>query len=483
MRANHIAQRTPGMRVLSDSQLQQVHWAALEILRDVGGRVFEDEALELLRDVGCFVSDGNLVRFPAALVEDAIASAPSRIVLCSRSGEPALWLEGNRTYFGTGSDLPNIIDLDTGERRACRLSDVEEMARVADALPNIDFVMSMALPADVPPAVSDRYAYRAMVTNTTKPIVYTGWDVEGVRDIVAMSESIAGSGEELARSPTMLAYLEPSSPLKHSKDALQKLLLLSSKGLPFVYAPGAISGGTAPMTTAGALVQCTAEVLTGLVLSQLKKRGTPFLWGSSAAPLNMRTMVNAYTSPDDMLHNCAMAELAHRVYDLPVWGFAGCSDSKRPDMQAAAEGTLWIATAALAGNNLVHDCGYLDSGLTGSFEMLLLVDEVIGLFKHFMQGIALTPETMALESIKAVGPDGHYLDSDLTVRHFRETWAPRWFDHQNFDNWQASGALACEERLRRAARAILVEHEVEPLPSQILDKMDAILGSARLRLA
>jgi len=192
----------------------------------------------------------------------------------------------------------------------------------------------------------------------------------------------------------------------------------------------------------------------------------------------MRTLVRAYGNPDDMLHNAAMAELGHRYYNLPVWGFAGCSDSKRPDMQAAAEGALWVAVAAMAGNNLVHDCGYIESGLTASYEMLLLVDETIGLFKRFMQGIAFTPEAMALEAIEKVGPRGHYLDSDHTLHHFRQLWSPRWFDHQNFEKWQSSGALTCEERLRRAAKRILKEHDVEPLPQQALAQLDAIIKTA-----
>ncbi len=469
----------PEFRLLSDLQLRELHQAALDVLATAGGRIYDAEALELLRASGCPVSDGNLVKVPAALVEDAIAGAPSRIVLHRRDGEPALWLEGRNTYFGTGSDLINTIDLESGQRRPSRLADVEQMARVADALPNIDFVMSMALPSDVPAAVADRYSYRAMVTNTVKPIVYTAWDLAGARDIIAMAEAVAGGAEALALRPTLLAYLEPSSPLKHSETALQKLLFLAGKGLPFVYAPGAVMGASAPATIAGGLAQCAAEVLTGLVLGQLRRRGSPFLWGSSCSPLDMRTMVNAYMAPEDLLHNSAMAELAHRHYHLPVWGFGGCSDSKRPDMQAAAEGALWCAQAAFAGNNLVHDCGYLESGLTGSYEMLLAADETIGICRRFMAGFAFGPAALPLDAIREVGPGGSYLATSHTVEHFRDFWRPRWFDHQNHDAWQEAGALACEERLRRAARRILAEHRVEPLPAPILARLDAIVAAAQ----
>ena len=207
----------------------------------------------MLRAAGCPVDDGNRVRIPAALVEDCLATVPSRIILHRRDGEPALHLEDRNIYFDTGSDLMYLIDLETGERRPARLRDVEEMARVADALPNIDLIMSMALASDLPAAVVDRYAYRAMVTHTAKPIVYTTWDRAGARDIIAMAEAVAGGAEALARAPTLLAYLEPSSPLRHSEAALQKLLFLAGKGLPFVYAPGAVAGASAPATVAGGL--------------------------------------------------------------------------------------------------------------------------------------------------------------------------------------------------------------------------------------
>ncbi len=469
----------PEFRLFSDSQLHEVHQAALEVLWTVGGRIYDPGSLDMLHVAGCPVDDGNRVRIPAALVEDCLATVPPRIVLHRRDGQPALYLEERNTYFGTGSDLLNIIDLETGKRRPTRLRDVEEMALVADALPNIDFIMSMSLGAELPQALADRYNYRAMVTHSTKPIVYTAWDLQGARDIIAMAEAVAGGEEALAQAPTLLAYLEPSSPLKHSETALQKLLFLASKNMPYVYAPGALMGASAPATIAGGLAQCTAEQLTGLVLGQLQRRGSPFLWGSSCAPLDMRTMVNAYVAPEDFLHNAAMAELAHRLYHLPVWGFGGCSDSKLPDMQAAAEGALWCAMAAFAGNNLVHDCGYLESGLSGSFEMLLAADETIGLCRRFMAGFELSPAALALDVIRQVGPGGSFLDTEHTAQHFRQFWRPRWFDRQNFAGWEAAGSTSCEERMRAAVRRILAEHRVEPLPAQVLARLDAVLPPGR----
>lgn len=464
----------PEFRLLSDAQLRQVHEAALEILWTVGSRFFDPESVQMLEAAGCLIEDGNLVKIPAALVEDCLSTVPSRIVLHSRDGEPALYLEDRNTYFGTGSDLLNIIDLETGTRRPSGLHDIEDMARVVDALPNMDFCMSMGSASEAPSERTDRYAYRAMVTHTAKPIVYTAWDVEGARDIISMAEAVAGGEEALAEAPTLLAYLEPTSPLRHSDAALRKLLFLAGKGLPYAYVTGASAGAVAPATQAGVLVQATADVLPGLVLGQLKRPGTPFLWGASCSPLDMRNMVSPYATPEEMLQDAAAAEIAHRFYHVPVWGLAGAADSKVPDMQAAAEGAVSLTVAALAGANLVHDCGYLESGLSGAFETLLLSDETAGLCRRFMAGINFSPEDLAVDVIREVGPGGTYLSTEHTVRHFREFWRPRWFDHETYETWAAKGSRTCEERLRDAARQILADQEVEPLPAPVLARLDAI---------
>jgi len=470
-----------GFRLLTDEQLEEVHLASLEILRRTGVRVYLPEALTLLQDAGCTVSDGNLVRFPAAVVENALGYAPSRVPLCSRTGEPRVLLEGRRTYFGTGSDLPNTLDLETGERRPSLLSDVEKTARLADSLPNLDFVMSMALPSDVPFQTSDRRSFLAMIENTTKPIVFTAWDERGLADIIAMAEAVAGGPQELARKPFLLAYLEPTSPLKHSEVVLRKLLMMADHGLPFVYAPGPIDGASAPVTGAGALAMTNAEVMSGVVIAQLWRRGTPVVWGAGSGPLDMRTMVGSYASPEFMLHCMAMAELAHGYYHLPVWGFAGCSDSKLPDIQAGIESALYTLWIALSGANLVHDVGYLESGLTCSYEMIVINDEIIGFVRRLGQGMAITPETLALDVIDQVGPLGNFLGTDHTVRHFREVWYPRIFDRRAYHGWMEAGRPSAFENARALAREAIAKHRPEPLPAATLAALQGVIAEADAR--
>jgi len=475
--------RLAGLRLFSDAQLEQIHLASLEILRRTGVRVSESEAVAMLREVGCTIRDGDLVRFPAAAVEEALQHVPSRIVLCDRGGRPHVYLEDERCYFGTGSDLPNTLDLETGQRRPSLLQDVADTARLVDALPNLDFAMSMALPSDVPKATADRYAFLAMVENTAKPIVFTAWDESGLADIVAMAEIIAGEGVDLALNPFLLAYLEPTSPLQHSGPALRKLFLLADRGLPFVYAPGPLEGASAPMTPAGSLAMANAEVLSGLVIAQLRRRGTPFVWGSGSGPLDMRTMVGTYAAPEFMLHCLGMAELAHHYYHVPVWGFAGCSDAKGAGMQAGIESALWILWAALSGANLIHDVGYVESGLTCSYEMIVVGDEIIGFVRRLLAGVELSAEALALEVIDQVGPGGTFLSTAHTRRHFRESWMPGLLDRQAHHAWTATGRPTLDQRARETARQILATHTPPPLPARTMEAMRTIVAGADARAA
>jgi trimethylamine---corrinoid protein Co-methyltransferase len=470
-----------GYRMFSDAQLESIHLATLEVLQRTGVRVYEAECLELLGASGCDVMDDNLVRFPPNVVEMALQSVPSRVVLCDRTGTPRMQLEGHRTYFGTGSDLPNTRDLESGERRPSLIADVGNVARLVDALPNIDFTMSMALPADVPVETADRYSFQAMMENTVKPIVFTAWDEAGLVDIIAMAEAVAGGSQELQLKPFLLAYLEPTSPLRHTEAVLRKMLRMVDKSLPFVYAPGPLDGATAPVTPAGALVITNAEVVSGVVIAQQRRPGTPVVWGCGSGPLDMRTMVSAYSAPEFMLNCMGMAELAHYYYQVPVWGFSGCSDSKNADMQAGIDSALWIMWTALSGANLVHDVGYIESGLTCSYEMIAISDEIISFVRRLLRGIDLSPEQMALEAIREVGPGGNYLGAAHTARHFRQVWYPRLADRRAYAAWVEAGQPTMVQNAGQLARELIAKHRAPAISESALETVRTIVREADAR--
>jgi trimethylamine--corrinoid protein Co-methyltransferase len=479
---NHVARSSPGLQVLSDDQKARIHQATLEVLRRTGVRVLVPEVRALLGRAGCWL-DGERVRMPPHLVEWAVRAAPSRVVLCSRPGGDggAMYLEGQRTYYGTGSDTPFVIDAYSGERRPTVLADVANAARLVDALPHISFAMCMGIASDVTASISDLYHFQAMASNTAKPIVYTAWSVRNLRDIVAMAEALAGGAEALQRSPFCALYSEPMAPLTHGRESCEKLLYVCEKGLPVVYTPGLITGASSPVTRAGAVVQANAELLSGLTICQLIREGTPVVAaGSGMMTMDMSTMLASYGAPEFMLDWCALCEMGH-YYGLPIFGFAGVSDAKRFDQQAAAEGALWVLLAAQCGGNLVHDVGYIESGLTASYEMLASMDEIIGLVARFMQGIEVDEETLALDAIDQVGPGGHFLGETHTYRHFRENWYPRLLDRQNRAGWEQGGRLAMGDRAGARVREILETHQPPPLDEAVAAELAAIVRRAEER--
>jgi trimethylamine--corrinoid protein Co-methyltransferase len=196
----------------------------------------------------------------------------------------------------------------------------------------------------------------------------------------------------------------------------------------------------------------------------------------------MKTMVATYPSPEFMLHCMAMAEMAHYYYHKPVWGFAGCSDSKLPDIQAGIESTLWILWMALSGANLVHDVGYIESGLTASLEMMVVCDEIISFVRRLMRGIELTPETLALEVIDQVGPGGSYLAAPHTMQNYRQVWYPRVFDRHNYHGWMQAGQPTAIKTARDIARDAIANHQPIPIPPATSGKLNAIIAEADQRL-
>jgi trimethylamine--corrinoid protein Co-methyltransferase len=268
--------------------------------------------------------------------------------------------------------------------------------------------------------------------------------------------------------------------LQHGIEATQKLLWMAEKGLPVAYTPGMMTGATAPVTMAAGLVEGNAELLSGLLMAQLTREGAPFVYGGGIDPIDMQTMTMTYGSPEFMLNMCALTELG-RYYRLPVFSFAGCTDSKVFDQQATLEGGIWMLISALSGGNLVHDVGYINNGLTSSYEMLVSMDEAAGMVKRIMGGVEVNEETMAVDVIDKVGPAGHFLSEDHTYRHFRENWFPSLLNRENYETWKDSGGLTLGDRASRKAREILESHRPQALPDSVQSQLSEIVRNAEAR--
>jgi trimethylamine--corrinoid protein Co-methyltransferase len=482
MKPNFTVHRTPSFRVLDDDQLYEIHLSVLEVLERTGIAVQHEEARKLLKKAGCRF-DGDRAHYPGRLIERCIDSAPSRIVMYDRNKRPAMHLESTKIHFGMGSDTLYAYDPNTQELKKSEAADVANAARVADACPNIDYLMSLGIVHDVSQSVNDLVQFQQMAENSTKPICFTAHHRKNLRAIIDMAAAVAGGLDALQRYPFIIHYSEPNSPLMLTETALDKVLLCSELNIPLLFTPGSMTGGTAPATRAGALVISVAESLAGLVIHQLKNEGAPIISGGNSMVMDLMTTICSYGAPEFHLVIAGYSELFH-YYKLPVWGFAGCSDSHLLDEQAAIEATFSIMMNAMAGTNLIHDVGYLSSGLTGSCEMIVMSDEIIGLVRRMLRGMPVDPESLATEVIDQVGPGGHFLMDDHTLRHMRsEFWRPRLLNRDPLETWQNKGAKPLRVRLNERVREILSAPGAEPLPQETRTRLAGIIAEAQKTLS
>lgn len=464
--------RQPVLNFLSEREMDDIHYASLEILERTGLDVHHEEARNLLYNAGAYV-DGINVKIPSRLVKYALNSSPERIVMSNRTGSRAMPLERESTFFGTGSDLMYTIDIYSGERRRAKLKDVSDSARLCDALENIDFIMSYALPDDIPEGLTEIYQVTEMLKNSVKPIIMTAFNnKEVLRKIIEICALAVGGMEELQHNPILCIYGQFISPLEHTVEGLDRLLTCAEYKIPIIYVPTIMAGSSGPVTMAGALALGNAEVLGGLVISQLKKEGTPFIYGGCVSSFDMSKMILPYGAPEWHMASAMMSQLSRR-YGLPVFSTAGCSDSKLPDGQAAAEGAFSLLMAGLSGANIIHDVGYLESGLTGSLAYLTMCDEMIAYVRRVLNNFTITGETLALDLIHKVGPGKNFFNEDHTLDNFRkETWYPELMDRRNYDNWSEQGKTTLYDRALRKAVNILESHTPVPIESDILKKIE-----------
>ncbi len=472
----------PTFRVLSERQRQRIHDAALAVLEDPGVRITTPAAREVLVGAGAIQGEDQTVRIPARLVETALASAPKRFVLYDRDGRERMHLGEGRAYFGTGVTALAYEDPTTGQIHDFTLDDVSALARLTDALPNLDFIATPGVVRagpDLPQAIVNQREFLAMVTGTTKPIMPLIEDAAALADIAEMAAIVAGGPEALAERPFVVPYLNSVTPLVFNAETLDKLLLAVDRGLPVVCQAAPTLGATGPVTPAGTAVLCAAETLAGLVIAQARRPGAPYISGSMPMAMDMRTGDVTGGGAPGLLVYLAGVEMA-RHWGLPQVGSGGAADSKIADEQGAREAGIAIVQDVLEGVDLSFDVGSLEMGLTTSAIQVVMAEEAIEVARGLLAGVPTDDDALALDVIREVGIGGHFLATRHTARHQRDLWMPTLTSWESRRAWEAAGSRSMRERARERAIDLIEHHRPPDLPAGVLDALEAVVERRRV---
>ena len=434
----------------------------------------EKNARKLLNDAGAIVdSKRKVVRIPHSLVEETIKKARRCVRLCGRNSKNDLPLKKGKFHVMTSSTGVRVLDLDTGELRPSTKKDVEDSARLADALENFHIYSIMVDALDCPEEIMALEETDAMFNNTEKHIDTGALSTDSARDMIRMASVVAGGLEELRKRPTIHFMQTPVSPLIHEKGNTEGILEIAKHEIPLIILNMAQAGGTSPMTIAGTLSITNAEVLSGMLIAYLQNPNVPLIYGTSSIVLNMKSLPkrSVFGLVENGLIAMGGAQLAeHYGFPSLVNGFSGGWSGLDDD----GLGFLWSMMAilpTLANADILYDGGLIENSKTLSFEDMVISNELTGMVLRCMRGIEVNDETLAADLIHKVGPGGNFLTERHTLEHLRKEIA----DAQMLDR---SKVKDIQETAKETARNLLSTHQPEPLEKSIQEELREIIKKA-----
>ena len=472
--------------LLSDDEVEQVHRSTLAVLERVGLQISSEPVLEDLAAAGARVDLGaRRVRFPTAMVEEAIELAPRSFLMASRDPSCDLAIDGSAGYLSLDGTPAHVLDLDTGARRPGTRADFERAMILTDAVPEIAYTWpTFAISDTTPPLQALLQAYLQLTCTTKHAQPNDVITPEDARPAIEMARLIAGGEAELRARPIMSGYQCSISPLTYDGAAVEAALEYARAGVPAGWVSMAVSTAATPTTLAGHLVTVNAEVLGCVAVLETLVPGAATFCAPYQAFMDLASgdMEPAWGG-EDVLFKLAAAQLMRR-YRIPINIMAYGTGSKSADWQAGVQHGLSLMGVALAGSaELIASVGTLHGSRVFSLEQVLLDAELFGLVCHMLEtGFTVNEETLAGSVIEEVGPGGHFLAHPHTRAHMRERWRSALFDRDSWEAWEASGRPGPVDRARERVRAILAEHHPEALPEDLDRELQAILEHRRREL-
>jgi trimethylamine--corrinoid protein Co-methyltransferase len=459
----------PKLKLLGDELVDQIVAEGFELLLDPGVRVHNAEALQLLADAGADVStDTQIARIPESIVRQALETAPSEFYLYNLDSEPVVHYGGDDVHFDPGSAAITILDSETQQQRPPLTADFVKFVKLVETIPQLDAQSTAMICADVTEEIGDLYRLYLALNYMRKPIVTGAFRTDTWWTMKDMLAAVAGGVAELAARPIAVFDICPSPPLLWSDLTCQNMIDCARNSIPSELVSMPLAGATAPVTLAGAVVQHTAECLSGVTICQLAKEGAPIVWGGSPSVFDMREGTTPMGAVGTWMIDCAYAQVGKSL-GLPTHAYLGMSDAKIVDAQCGLESAGGAIMAALAGVNMVSSAGMLDFESCQSYEKLIIDAEIIGMAKRLIAGIEVRDEPIALTLMRQLGHRADYLAQIHTRKWFsEEQYIPSAvIDRSSLDGWQRKGAKTAVERATDRVSQLLAGYQRSPIPDEL----------------
>ncbi len=461
---------------LSDDDLRQIHDASMEVLSEVGFEVHEPEAFELFKQLDVEVdSDRRIIRISEQTIREVLAEVPRELTLYGRAEGRDLHLGTGNVYCGTGGTALNVLDYQDGQRRPANLQDLVDVIRITDEMDNVHFMLLPTYPNELAVEAVDVNRFMAGLAYTTKHVMGGVYTSQGIRDVIAMAERVAGSPEALRERPFLSMIACGISPLRLDSKYGAYMMQIARAGVPVAVPVEPLCGATSPISLAGTLVIQNCDALISVMTTQLARRGAPVIYGCVSTSTDMRDMRYLGGPVESGLINAATAQLA-QYYGIPYYATAGISDSKTLDAQCGYESAINNLLVALAGGDFIHDAaGLMEFAMTFSKEKLVIDNEILGMVMRACKGVVVNDNTLAVDVIKAAGPGGNFISARHTRRNMRkEHYAPQLSDRDVRETWEAQGSKTTPERAHEVVQELLGR----PAESNLSDDLTAELLSA-----
>jgi trimethylamine:corrinoid methyltransferase-like protein len=465
------------LEILTPAEVQKIHDSTLWIIEKVGVRFPSKNALEVWESHGAQVDrTTNIVKAKPELIESALKTCPPVYPLAARDPEQDLLLDGNHVFLGTDGCGVEVIDIETGQRRTSRLQDVADISRLADATQEVAFHWVPVSAQDTPVETRGLHEIKAIWENSSKHVqtesIYKAVEAKAAIEMAAL---IAGGKEALRKRPVLSLMQCTAPPLGHDGGSVDAALLAAEAGIPTGFMTMAACLTTGPATMAGNLAVGNAEVIAGTALLQLAHPGAPVFYAAAQTASDLRS--GAYTGggPEDFLFGAATNVLSD-FYDIPLSMGSFATGAKEPNWQAGIENSLSTFMASIVMSDMLLGVGFLHGSRVWSFAEMMMDCEIFSIIQKTMQGIVVNDETLALETIAAVGPGGHFLTQKHTRQHMRDLFLPEFMDRRPYNEWEAKKDDARDWALAKARRT-LAQHKPEPLDPRLSEEFSRIICS------